>query len=207
MCIEESTLRLSRLSAALPGNSAGKLPHNREITVVKAAPECHHRIQDRHPLHARQHIAHELPGYRSPRSVLYQPDSAVAETFACQMVQENMHGGEKGTVVSDGTEHHMAQTESLGHGIGDIMACEVEQHHLAGSLLTEHCRHTAGSFGGAAVNGGGGDDVIPAGGNIEQGEEVSRLPGGGQHSADAAFQRGDFRRHMVTGGKQLTTLQ
>lgn len=82
MCIAEDALRLSRLSAALPGNYAGKLPHHREITVVKAAPECHHRIQDSHPLHAREHIAHELPGDRSPRSVLDQPDSAVTETFA-----------------------------------------------------------------------------------------------------------------------------
>ena len=39
---------------------------------------------------------------------------------------------------------------------------------------------------------GGGDDVIPAGGQVEQGEEVGRLAGGGQHGRRAPLQGAQF---------------
>ena len=67
--------------------------------------------------------------------------------------------------------------------------------------LDAHFGHGDGDeIEGAAVDAGGGDDVIAAGGDVEQGEEVGRLTGGGQHGGGAAFQRGDLGRHVVAGG-------
>ena len=53
---------------------------------------------------------------------------------------------------------------------------------------------------GAAVNGGGGDDVVPALADVEQGQEVGGLPAGGQHGGGAPFQGGDLAGHGVAGG-------
>ena len=49
----------------------------------------------------------------------------------------------------------------------------------------------------AAVDGGGGDHMVSRRAEIEHGKEVRRLPRGGQHSRDAAFQVGDLRRDGV----------
>ena len=53
---------------------------------------------------------------------------------------------------------------------------------------------------GAAVDGGGGDDVVPALADVEQGEEVGRLPAGSQHGGGAPLQGSDLAGHRVTGG-------
>ena len=53
---------------------------------------------------------------------------------------------------------------------------------------------------GAAVDAGGGHDMVSAGGQVEQGEEVSRLTGGGQHGRRAPLQGADLGGHGVTGG-------
>ena len=51
----------------------------------------------------------------------------------------------------------------------------------------------------AAVNVGGGDDVIAGPGDIEHGEEVGGLPGGGQHGGSTALEGGDLRGDRVAG--------
>jgi len=52
---------------------------------------------------------------------------------------------------------------------------------------------------GAAVNGGGTDNVPSGLADIENGIERGGLAGSGQRSAGAAFERGDFRGHRVVG--------
>ena len=52
---------------------------------------------------------------------------------------------------------------------------------------------------GAAVNRRGGDHMIPGGGDIEHGEEVRGLAGGGQHRGTAAFQGADLRGDHIVG--------
>ncbi len=64
-----------------------------------------------------------------------------------------------------------------------------------------HLRHGDGDqVEGAAVDAGGGHDVVSAAGDVKQGEEVGRLAGGGEHRRRTALQRGDLRRHIVVGG-------
>ena len=53
---------------------------------------------------------------------------------------------------------------------------------------------------GASIDGGRGDDVVPAGADVEQGEEVGRLAGGGEHGGGAALQLTDLGGHVVVGG-------
>src|SRR5699024_9909926 len=53
---------------------------------------------------------------------------------------------------------------------------------------------------GAAVDGGGGDDVVPALADVEQGQAVGGLPAGGQHGGGATVQGGDLAGHGVAGG-------
>ena len=42
--------------------------------------------------------------------------------------------------------------------------------------------------------------MVAAAGDVEHGEEVGRLAGGGEHSRRTALQRGDLCRHVVAGG-------
>ena len=42
--------------------------------------------------------------------------------------------------------------------------------------------------------------MISEGGDVEQGEEVGRLTGGGEHGGGAALQGADLGRHIVVGG-------
>ena len=53
---------------------------------------------------------------------------------------------------------------------------------------------------GAAVDGGRGHHMVPGGADVEDGEEVGRLAGRGQHSCRAALQGADLRSHPVRGG-------
>src|SRR5699024_1471453 len=53
---------------------------------------------------------------------------------------------------------------------------------------------------GAAVDGGGGDDVVPALADVEQGQEVGGLPAGSQHGGGAPLQGRDLAGHGVAGG-------
>ncbi len=53
---------------------------------------------------------------------------------------------------------------------------------------------------GAAIDGAGGDDVVAAAAYIEKRIEISGLSAAGQHCRGAAFQLGDFGRHIVVGG-------
>ena len=52
---------------------------------------------------------------------------------------------------------------------------------------------------GAAVDGGGGDDVVAVVADVEQREEVRRLAGRGEHRGRAAFQLADLRGDGVVG--------
>ena len=68
-------------------------------------------------------------------------------------------------------------------------------------LLVEPIAHGDGDqVERAAVDAGGGHDVVAAGADVEQGEKVGRLTGGGQHRRRAAFQFADFVGHIVVGG-------
>lgn len=51
----------------------------------------------------------------------------------------------------------------------------------------------------AAVDGGGGDDVVAVVADVEQREEVRRLAGRGEHRGRAAFQLADLRGDGVVG--------
>ena len=53
---------------------------------------------------------------------------------------------------------------------------------------------------GAAVDGRGTDDVVPRRGDVEHRQQVRRLPGGGEHRAHAALERGDLVFHHLHGG-------
>ena len=67
--------------------------------------------------------------------------------------------------------------------------------------LDAHALHGDGKqVEGAAVDGGGGDDMVAAAGNIEHGKEVGSLAGAGEHCRSAALQGGDLRRNGITGG-------
>ena len=67
--------------------------------------------------------------------------------------------------------------------------------------LDAHALHGDGEqVEGAAVDGGGGDHVVPAAGNVEDGIEVGRLSGGQEHGRGAPLQGADFGRHHVVGG-------
>ena len=67
--------------------------------------------------------------------------------------------------------------------------------------LDAHLGHGDGDqVEGAAVDGGRGDDVVPAGADVEQGEEIGRLAGGGEHGGGAALQLTDLGGHVVVGG-------
>ena len=64
--------------------------------------------------------------------------------------------------------------------------------------LDTHFRHGDGDqIEGTAVDGGRGDDVVPAGADVEQREEVGRLAGRGEHSGGAALQLADLGGHIV----------
>ena len=52
---------------------------------------------------------------------------------------------------------------------------------------------------GATVDRGGGNHVVAGLADVEAGEEVGRLAGGGQHPRHAAFERSQTRRHPVVG--------
>ena len=53
---------------------------------------------------------------------------------------------------------------------------------------------------GPAVDGAGRHDMVPACGNVEDGVEVGRLAGGGEHGGGSALQLGNFGRDVVVGG-------
>ena len=91
--------------------------------------------------------------------------------------------------------------------------------HKAGAPVKQGVNFLVGGFGGekarfnakplerkgkqvdrAAVNGRGADDVVPRRGDVEHGQQVRRLTGGGEHRAHAAFQRGNFIFHHLYGG-------
>ena len=69
-----------------------------------------------------------------------------------------------------------------------------------GGLDAHLCHGDGDQVEGAAVNGGGGHDVVAAAGDVEEGEEVGRLAGGGQHGRGAAFQLTDLGGHVIVGG-------
>ena len=52
---------------------------------------------------------------------------------------------------------------------------------------------------GAAVDGGGGDHMIAGSGDIENGEEVCGLAGGGQHRGGTALESADLRGDIIVG--------
>ena len=67
--------------------------------------------------------------------------------------------------------------------------------------LDAHALHGDGKqVEGAAVDGGGGDDMVAAAGNVKHGEEVGGLAGACEHCRSAAFQGGDLCRHGIAGG-------
>ena len=67
--------------------------------------------------------------------------------------------------------------------------------------LDAHALHGDGKqVEGAAVDGGGGDDMVAAAGNVEHGEEVGGLAGACEHCRSAALQGGDLCRHGIAGG-------
>ena len=67
--------------------------------------------------------------------------------------------------------------------------------------LDAHALHGDGKqVKGPAVDGGGGDDVVSAACNVEDGIEVGRLPGGQQHGGGAPLQGADLGRHRIVGG-------
>ena len=67
--------------------------------------------------------------------------------------------------------------------------------------LDAHFGHGDGDqVEGAAVYAGGGHDVVSAVHDVEQGEKVGSLAGGGQHGGGAALQGGDLGGHIVVGG-------
>ena len=53
---------------------------------------------------------------------------------------------------------------------------------------------------GAPVDGGGGHYVVAAVGDIENGVEIGRLAGGGEHSGGTALHVADFGGYHVVGG-------
>ena len=53
---------------------------------------------------------------------------------------------------------------------------------------------------GSAVDGGGAYHVLPAGDDVEDGKEGSRLPRGGEHGRRAPLQGADLGGHVVVGG-------
>ena len=52
----------------------------------------------------------------------------------------------------------------------------------------------------AAVNGGGADNVISAGSNIENAEEIGSLAGRSQHACSSALKSGEFGSDHIVGG-------
>ena len=67
--------------------------------------------------------------------------------------------------------------------------------------IDAHALHGDGNqIKGAAVDGGGGDNVIAAGADIEHGVEIGSLTGTGEHGGAAALQSRDFGGHHVAGG-------
>ena len=67
--------------------------------------------------------------------------------------------------------------------------------------LDAHALHGDGKqVEGPAVDGGGGDDVVAAARDVEDGIEVGRLSGGQQHGGGASLQGADLGRHRVVGG-------
>ena len=67
--------------------------------------------------------------------------------------------------------------------------------------LNAHTLHGDGEqVKGAAVDGGGGDHVVAAAGDVEDSIEVGRLAGGEEHGGAAALQSGDLGRHGIVGG-------
>ena len=91
------------------------------------------------------------------------------------------------------------------HGSGILLKRRVQL--LLGSIrrheghVDPHLLHGHGDqVEGPAVDGGACYDVASRLADIEQREEVRRLPGGGQHRRRAAFQRRDLCRHIVVGG-------
>ena len=71
---------------------------------------------------------------------------------------------------------------------GLFVGIRIEQREFDSHLSHRHGEQ----IGRAAVEGGRGDHVIACVCQVEDGKEVSRLTGGGQHTGDAAFERGDF---------------
>ena len=64
-----------------------------------------------------------------------------------------------------------------------------------------HLRHGhADQIERTAVNAGGSHHMVAAGGQVEHGEEVRRLAGGGEHRRRATLQRRDFRGYVIVGG-------
>ena len=67
--------------------------------------------------------------------------------------------------------------------------------------LDPHFRHGDGQqVKGAAVDAGGGYDMIAAAGDIEHGIEIRRLAGACQHSGGATLQLGDLCRNVIVRG-------
>ena len=60
---------------------------------------------------------------------------------------------------------------------------------------------------GAAVDAGRADDVIAAAGNIENGQQVRRLPRCGAQGAHAAFELGNLAFHGIDGGIGQTGIE
>ena len=135
---------------------------------------------------------HGAAAYRGGEGVVYDQGHAVGVGSPGELLDVQHRQGR----VGDGLAEDRL-------GVGAEGGVQLFLRAVGGdeSGLNAHFGHGDGDeVEGAAINGGRGDDVVAAGGDVEQGEEVGRLAGGGQHSRRAALQRGDFRRHIVAGG-------
>ena len=93
------------------------------------------------------------------------------------------------------TEHH------LGVGAEGGLQLLIGTVGIHKGALNTHALHGDGEeVERAAVDGGRGDNVVSGGAEVEGGEEVCSLTGGGQNSGGAALQRRDLGGHCVVGG-------
>ena len=151
----------------------------------------------------------------------------VGDDVAAPLEGTAVHGSGKGVVHDEG---HAVGVGGLGEllnvqdgegGVGDGLAedrlgvgPEGGVQLLLGALgvhegkLDAHALHGDGKqVEGAAVDGGGGDHVVAAAGDVEDGVEVGRLAGGEEHGGAAALQSGDLGRHGVVGGVLQTGVE
>ena len=120
---------------------------------------------------------------------------------------------DEGHAVLVGDARHALDVEHAHAGVGERLAEEElgvgpegRLDLLVGGVLVNegdldaHLREgDAEEVVGAAVDRRGGDHVVAGLADVEAGEEVGRLAGGGQHPRHAAFERRQTRRYPVVG--------